>query len=813
MSKNNFKFKIISLNVKGISNFKKRRTIYTWCRSRKADIIFLQETHSKKETEIQWKNEWGGKMLFSHGSSNSCGTAILIKNTINYTIISTLSDPLGRYLISKIQIDDKIYVFANVYAPNKDKDSIQFFKKLCTLFCTDDLQCEDNIILGGDFNCPLNPSLDKRGGIMIPRKNVIEAIECLRDELDLVDIWRVKNPEMKSYTWSQKSPAIFCRLDYWLISNSLCDCVQSTSIIPAVKTDHAAIDLCVSDIRDELKGPGMWKMNVSLLNDENYLKDLEQSLPKWKQEGEELSNKRGLWDWIKYNIRMHAIRYSKEKAKQRNEEEKELQNKYEIATKLYENDPNDINRARVDDIKGKMEMLYVKKTEGIIIRARARWHEHGEKSSKYFLNLEKRNHVKKHIRKLLINGSITTDPFSILSEQKLFYNNLYKTRTDDNVDNENIKKFLNKLTIPQLSEEMKQSCEGAITMEECKSSLESFQNNKSPGNDGIPIEFYKTCWNLICDPFMDCAIESFEKEEMSNSQKQAVITLIEKTGKDRTLLENWRPISLLNVDAKIISKVIANRIRNVLPNIIYHNQTGYVKDRFIGETIRSILDVMEFTKKENLPGLLIFIDFQKAFDTLEWNFLSQCLSFFNFGPDFMRWIRTFYKHIQSCVINNGLSSDYFYLTRGVRQGDPLSPYLFLLAVETLAIAVRENSGIKGITIEGEETKLLQYADDTTAVLSDTVSARALFKLLDLFGNLSGLRVNSSKTEGMWIGSLKIVKRSYLESNGLVAQSKLLGYFFRMMIISYMQKILLTNLIALKNKSTFGLLEGYPSTGK
>ena len=504
----------------------------------------------------------------------------------------------------------------NVYAPNKDKDSVQFFKKLYTLFHTEDLEGEDYIILGGDINCPLNPSLDKRGGIMIPRKAVIESIECLRDELDLIDIWRVKNPEIESFTWSQKSPEIFCRLDYWLISNNLCDCVQSTSIIPAVKTDHAAIDLRVSDIGNGVKGPGMWKMNVSLLDDENYLKDLEQSLPKWKEDGKELSDKRSFWDWIKYNIRIHAIGYSKEKAKQQKGNEESLQNDFEKATRPYENDPNDINRAKVDEIKGKLEMLYDKKTEGIIIRARARWYEHGEKSSKYFLNLEKRNHVKKHIRKLLINGSVTTDPFCILSEQRRFYENLYKTKTKDNADNEAINKFLNELNVPKLSEELKQSCEGRISMEECKISLESFQINKSPGNDGIPIEFYKRCWNLICDPFMDCVNESFEKEEMSVSQRQAVITLIEKKGKDRTLLENWRSISLVNVDAKIISKVIANRIKKVLPNIIHHNQTGYVKDRFIGETIRSIQDVMEFTEKEKLPGLLIFLDFQKAFDTL-----------------------------------------------------------------------------------------------------------------------------------------------------------------------------------------------------
>ena len=124
---------------------------------------------------------------------------------------------------------------------------------------------------------------------------------------------------------------------------------------------------------------------------------------------------------------------------------------------------------------------------------------------------------------------------------------------------------------------------------------------------------------------------------------------------------------------------------------------------------------MDFTEKENIPGLMIFIDFRKAFDTLEWSFLFNCLDSFNFGNEFKRWISTFYKNIQSCVLDNGLSSEYFNLTRG---DDPLSPYLFLLAVETLAIAIRENEEIKGIVIDKEETKLLQYADHTTAVLSD-----------------------------------------------------------------------------------------------
>ena len=114
------------------------------------------------------------------------------------------------------------------------------------------------------------------------------------------------------------------------------------------------------------------------------------------------------------------------------------------------------------------------------------------------------------------------------------------------------------------------------------------------------------------------------------------------------------------------------------------------------ENIRSILDIMDYTKAKNLPGILLFIDFEKAFDSLEWDFVNKCLQLFNFGPDFIKWVNIFYKNIQSCVINNGLCSHYFTIERGVRQGDPLSPHVFVTAVEILAIAVRNQANIKGL---------------------------------------------------------------------------------------------------------------------
>ena len=193
---------------------------------------------------------------------------------------------------------------------------------------------------------------------------------------------------------------------------------------------------------------------------------------------------------------------------------------------------------------------------------------------------------------------------------------------------------------------------------------------------------------------------------------------------------------------------------------------------------------MDFSVSENIPGLLLFIDFQKALDSVEGNFLFESLTMFNFGENFLRWVKTFYNNIQSCVMNNGTISNFFTLERGVRQGDPLSPYLFTIVVETLPIAIRQNEVIKGIKIGNEETKLLQFADDTTAALADTDSAVKLFEILNLFEIISGLKINCSKTEGMWIGSLRNDKAKPFDIRWPDEPIKALGVYF-----TYNQKLL------------------------
>ena len=329
-----------------------------------------------------------------------------------------------------------------------------------------------------------------------------------------------------------------------------------------------------------------------------------------------------------------------------------------------------------------------------------------------------------------------------------FYKELYTEQLEDS------KVLTNNYLLQemsQLDDSQRESCEGKITNVECLNVLKSFGSNKSPGNDGLTKEFYIMFWNELSDPLLESYNASFENGELTVSQRQAIITLLEKKGKDRMFIKNWRPISLLNLDYKILTKVLATKMKKILPFIVHHNQTGFIEGRRIVDSIRTIQDIMNYSMLKNLEGMMLFIDFEKAFDSINWTFMLQALHKLNFGPVFIKWIKIIYTNISSCIINNGKTSQYFSVSRGVRQGDPLSSYLFIIVVEFLANKIRRNHDIKGIKVQNVEIKLTMYADDTTAFVIEEASANNLFKELNEFQLVSGLKVNVEKTEGIWIG--------------------------------------------------------------
>ena len=255
---------------------------------------------------------------------------------------------------------------------------------------------------------------------------------------------------------------------------------------------------------------------------------------------------------IKMEIRAFTIKYSKQKAKKMHDEEAALQTELiNIQNKLQAN-YNESYEREMDRLKTKLSRIEAIKTQGTIVRSKARWYEYGEKNSKYFYSLEKTNYRRKHVTSITNHeDKRITDPKQILQEEELYFKEIYTSKNMnpqhpefgnffDNIDN-------------TLSQEEAAICEGAITSEGCYNALKVMANDKSPGSDGFTAEFYRFFWNLISNYI----VESFNYAFLNGILSiQGVISLIPKKNKNLELLKNWRPVSLLNVDYKILTKAI-----------------------------------------------------------------------------------------------------------------------------------------------------------------------------------------------------------------------------------------------------------------
>ena len=351
---------------------------------------------------------------------------------------------------------------------------------------------------------------------------------------------------------------------------------------------------------------------------------------------------------------------------------------------------------------------------------------------------------------LNLDGKIITDPSEILTEQKRFYNNIYSSKVSGNPCLR-AKFFANK-NIKKLDPEDKILCDGEITESEPKIVLKNMKNNKTPGTDGFPVEFYKIFG--ISSFLINSFNEAFTKGELSLTQKQGITICLPKGNKPREFLKHRRPISLLNIDYKILSGVLADRLKKILPKIISETQKGFLQGRYIGENVRLVFDMMSELSHLKKKGLILLLDFEKAFDSLESSYITEVLKHYNFGDGFIGWFKTLYNKSNSCVINNGFFSDFFKLRRECRQGDPLSPYIFILAIEPLAKEIKENKLIKGIKIANITYKIGQYADDTFLLLDGSEeSVIQIMVVFKCFYLCSGLKLNFDKTVAVRIGQM------------------------------------------------------------
>ena len=290
----------------------------------------------------------------------------------------------------------------------------------------------------------------------------------------------------------------------------------------------------------------------------------------------------------------------------------------------------------LQDKKDELEQLREMKMKGHIVRSRVQWLQHGEKPSKLFCSLENKHFTEKTVRSIKKeNGSILTDQSLILDEIKTFYQTLFDSR-DCDLQNVNLKEYLANYNINKLTEIQLKLLEGKLTVYELGQALKNMKNGKTPGIDGFPAEFFKVFWSKLKFKIQRAINPSYDNNELPLTLRQCIISCLPKGNKDRTVLKNWRPISLLSVIYKMASASIANRLKTILDFLIDKSQTGFITGRYIGHSTRLVYDIMYFTEKTQKEGLLMLIDFEKAFDSISWKFLYNVLEFLGFGQNFIK---------------------------------------------------------------------------------------------------------------------------------------------------------------------------------
>ena len=584
---------------------------------------------------------------------------------------------------------------------------------------------------------------------------------------NLIDAFRHNYPDKRRYTWHKNKPIKQARLDYFLISSSLEDILTHVDIKPGYRSDHSILELSFL-ISKFKRGRGTWKLNTSFLKDKDFVSLVNtcikeeyknyavpiynlQYLDNMENEIELKIDYDLFLEVILLRIRGEAIKYGAIKKKMKNKRQEQLEK--EIEQLELSNSISELQK--LEQKKAELVEYRQKEMQGYLVRSRSQSVTEGERPTKFFCALEHKNYIDKTIKCIKRkNQTITRNQEEILQEVKDYYEELFKSR-ENTLIGCNFKTLLKGQNIKKITATEAKQIEGYLTVQELTEALKNTKNNKTPGLDGFPAEFFKVFWNNLKICVAKAINTSFDKGLMSTSLRQCLITCLPKQGKKRENIENWRPLSMLSVVYKLCSAAIANRIKPLLTKIIDQAQCGFVQGRYIGECTRLVYDILNQTEKLQIPGMLVLIDFRKAFDSISWSFIYNTMSFLGFSQNFLKWLKLFNTDIKATVIQSGFLSDYISIQRGCRQGDPISAYLFILAAQILTLLVKGNKRIKGIQIQDSEIKITQFADDTTLTLNGTnYSLEAALNTLEVFGSYSGLRINTDKTQIVWIGKKK-----------------------------------------------------------
>ena len=705
-----------------------------------ADIICLQECRLPFRSSYRaWEELWrrGPSLWSGSNSSWADGVAVLVNSKSIEVVGSSVICP-GRVLSASLLFNGAAFKLLNIYCPPKKNERWELLQEL-----PPHLLGRAPLLMLGDFNTVLNRAGRKGAGENFKVDKTSFYLQKLLTDFKLTDVFSSLNPGEDGFTWHSSDGSQASRIDF-LLARGFAG--LATNLSPVFYSDHSMLCGTLAVKSGVAVGKGVWKLNCQLLKDSavvmafnDFYKEL-QSLQCF------YDTRADWWEEAKKRIKGFFIQRGRERKAKGSREWLGLQkrlNRYEGLLKMG----FDFKEER-DFIKREMAVFTEEKYRSIMFLSREREIEEGEKCTRYFF--------KKILgRRVLIkglkgeDGVLNSSTEGMLRVAEGFYNNLFKEKE---VDQGRIGEVLNFL---EGEVGMVGGLGRSIQLGELEESVKSFKRGRSPGLDGLPQEFYVTFWHLLAPDILAVFNEFDSLTILPESFREGVVTLLFKKG-EASDLRNWRPITLLNFDLKLFSKVLTLRMATVLEDVIHPDQTCAVAGRRITDSLVLVRDAICYARDRDIRLAVLNLDFEKAFDRVSHQYLFEVLRKMGFPAGFVARVGLLYSAIRSRILVNGFVSNAVDVRCGVRQGCPLSPLLFICAIEPLAQVLRRDARITGLGIPGsggQEVRCALYMDDVTVLCTDAPSLDRTVDRTVWFGEASGARLNADKCDlklyGRW----------------------------------------------------------------
>ena len=756
----------------------------------KIAILAVQETHLDAPLSMSIDECFGKKLLVLNSELPetphvSAGVAFVINKTlIQAKDITTFELIKGRALAIKMKWheNDEILLL-NIYTPNNKSEHRAFWKEVDEQWRAKNLRCPDFML--GDFN--LTEEEIDRSPPHLDDVRAIEALRNLRQCLDVQDTWRHQFPHERCFTYRAISNGqhISSRIDRIYTAHEAAkftfDWKMKQTSVP---TDHWMVATKYAPKSSPYIGNGRWTWHIPSLEDKKLLDHLVECGIKLQNEMKslrrsntprEIANPQTLWKDFKKEIRKIGIHHGKEShaklTKRSDAIEKDLKELSEYPTL------DDTTRASEAFLINELAHLEKIQARDRKDNTRAALSNHGERLGGPWSAINKERKPRDLIYRLKVPLSTPAkyerDTRRMVELARNYHNDLQQKGMEAPPDSPEQATATEK-ALEEIPDSQKLAKETADNMDwSCPESqvliaLKSAKNGSATGLDGCPYELWKAIdtryredtelkkketFNVICTlaaVFSD--IQSHGVDKRSDFAEGWMCPIYKK--KDPTEIENYRPITLLNTDYKLLTKTMALLLMKPIKTLIHPDQAGFIPTRQIFDHIRLAKTVLTYAETMEVDGTLVALDQEKAYDKIRHDYLWETLGKFDLPARFTNTVRSLYESAQMQVAINGVLSTPFRVTRGVRQGDPLSCLLFDLAIEPLACKIRNSEDINGLTIPGLDRKIKVnlFADDTTLYLNSIDRMDKVESILNAWCKVSGAKFNMEKTEIILMGS-------------------------------------------------------------